>query len=333
MKMQFDKSGRRFFFLTFAVKGRRKVLSRVVEQAGPNGESGAIAELSPAGGAVVELWRNVHRRWPCLTASHFVVMPDHVHLLLVADYRRNPDFDILGWFHRFRREAAGAVAPVLGVPPEDAWEERYWLMLLNAGRPLGTVRRYIRANPARWLWKERHPDRFARRSCLRHLSLDPGLDWTAVGNVTLLDSPFLFPVRLTRRLSVEEHRSAIERALDRARRGAVPVCGFLSPGEKELERRLREDACARWIKTVPYGLPAGFDPGVEDSRALAAGRLLVLSSFPDGIPAVPVSRGNCLLMNKRNGELCRRAAGAADGNGQQPGPCPEPRGSGRKEPT
>ena len=97
MKMQFDKSGRRFFFLTFAVRGRRQVLSRVEEREG----RGAVAVPSAAGEAVAALWRGVHGRCPCLTASHFAVMPDHVHLLLIADYRRQPDFDILDWSFSF----------------------------------------------------------------------------------------------------------------------------------------------------------------------------------------------------------------------------------------
>ena len=64
--------------------------------------------------------------------------------------------------------------------------------------------------------------------------------------------------------------------------------GFLSPAEKELQRRLRVEPRARWIKMVPHGLPPRYDPSVEDSRAFAEGRLLVLSSFPGVHLAVTV---------------------------------------------
>ena len=37
-------------------------------------------ELAPAGEAVAKLWREVHARDPFLTASNFVLMPDHAHL-------------------------------------------------------------------------------------------------------------------------------------------------------------------------------------------------------------------------------------------------------------
>ena len=97
--------------------------------------------------------------------------------------------------------------------------------------------------------------------------------------------------------------------VEKARRGMLPVCGFLSPGEKELERRLRQEPFARWIKTVAHGLPPRFDPTVEDSRFLADGRQLILSSFPSDVPVFPVNYDNCHLMNARNEVLCRRATG------------------------
>ena len=122
----------------------------------------------------------------------------------------------------------------------------------------------------------------------------------------------MFPVRLTRRMSVAQHLPEIEKMVDKARRGMVPVCGFLSPGEKELERRLRAEPYARWIKTVAHGLPPRFDPTVADSRYLAEGRQLFLSSFPVDVPVFPVNYDNCHLMNARNEALCRRAAGEED---------------------
>lgn len=95
MRLQFDKSGRRFFFLTFCVRGRKAVLSRVVEKTGRDGRSGYAVELTPAGESMAALWRGIHARWPFLTASNFIIMPDHLHLLLIVDYTKAREFDIL----------------------------------------------------------------------------------------------------------------------------------------------------------------------------------------------------------------------------------------------
>ena len=48
MRLQFDKSGRRFFFLTFCVRGRREVLSRIVKKTERDSKLGYTVELTPS---------------------------------------------------------------------------------------------------------------------------------------------------------------------------------------------------------------------------------------------------------------------------------------------
>lgn len=158
MKLKFDKSGRRFFFLTFCVRGRRPILSKLVTGHDENGKLTASVILTELGEKIAALWRGVHARHP---------------------------------------------------------------------------------------------------------ALDPTLGWTAIGDLTILASPFMFPVRLTRKMTVEQHQPEIAR----------------------------------------------FDPTAEDSRYLAEGRQLFLSSFPVDVPVFPVNYDNCHLMNARNEALCARANG------------------------
>jgi len=155
-------------------------------------------------------------------------------------------------------------------------------------------------NPARYFWKQDNPDMFQCRANLRHPILDPALPWSAVGDITILASPFLYLVRLTMQKTAAELEGEIATLLDRAAHGWTPVCGFLSPGEREFERRLKALPHSRWIKTVPYGLPLRYDPSVEDSHWLAEHRQLVLSSFDrDEFSPFEVRRNACLAMNER----------------------------------
>ena len=129
-----------------------------------------------------------------------------------------------------------------------------------------------------------------------------------MGDLTLLSSPFLLHVRLTLRRSAEEHASEIATILEKARQGFMPVCGFLSPGEKELLRQFKAEPYARFIRMVPHALPPRYDPSAEDSRELAADRLLILSAFPprtdDGIGTL---RARCLRMNDLAAALCEKS--------------------------
>jgi hypothetical protein len=226
--------------------------------------------LLPCGETVKTLLASMHAAFPCTTVSDFVVMPDHVHALLIVNYAANPSFSPLWAVHRLmdasedawkgtgtagprppitRPEAAallaeaaararlnrghltlsapppgvrGASPPVPPPPPGiPRWNRHAYIELSFDSRQLAAIRRYIRLNPARALWKARHPDRFVRFADIRHPILDPVHRWDAMGNPTLLSSPFLEHVRLTMRKTAEEHAPSIEAILDRARRGTM----------------------------------------------------------------------------------------------------------------
>ena len=347
MKMNLQRFGRKFFFITLATEGRVKTLSRI--------NADASVTLLSAGEAIAAVWRETHSLNAALTASNFVIMPDHIHLLLIANYDIDPDFDVIGWIHGFmaRSEKLAAIANEGASPrtpndtgasprtpnevnsslagargrqsqeakvdsslagvrgrqsPRRLWESRFWLVLSFSSRQLKAIRRYIKLSPARALWKTRHPNRFVRLANVRHPVLDASRRWDAIGNPLLLSSPFLFHVRLTRKMSLEEHKPAIDEIIAKARHGMIPVSGFISPGETETLRRLKEEPLARFIKMLPFALPPKYDPSAEDSRELAADRLLILSGFPQSVAdSGVIFRENCLAMNDMAAAICEKA--------------------------
>ncbi|MBQ7179271.1 MAG: hypothetical protein IJS08_17775, partial [Victivallales bacterium] len=94
MKFPLVNTGRRFFFFTFVVEGRLPVLSRL-----ERGQKRPI--LLPAGERIVEIWRQLHKIEPHFTASDFVIMPDHVHLLLIVNSEGKFRFNPLVFAHWF----------------------------------------------------------------------------------------------------------------------------------------------------------------------------------------------------------------------------------------
>ena len=372
--MHFNRAGRQFFFITIALEGRPKALSRLIDTA-------SRPVLLPGGEAAKAVLVAMHGVFPCATVSDYVIMPDHIHFLLIVDYSRDPAFSPLWASHRLMdavelawqqnggdapkppaellaraiataRQNRGQLtiantpflqqgfgcgshhaptiqqgfgggshhAPAIqqgfgggSLPSLPRWARHCYIELSFDSRQLKTIRRYIRLNPARALWKAHHPDRFIRFADIRHPVLDPARQWDAMGNLTLLGSPFLHHVRLTMRKTAEEHAAEIAETIERAKRGVVPVCGFISPGEKELLRRLKAEPAARFIKTVPFALPLRYDPSAEDSRELAADRMLILSGFPQGTPDSRENlRERCNTMNNFAAALCARAQTLGD---------------------
>ncbi|MBR0197991.1 MAG: hypothetical protein IJQ34_07640 [Kiritimatiellae bacterium] len=305
-------TGRRFFFFTFVVEGRQPVLSRPVR-------GKKRPQLLPIGERVVEFWLSLHKIEPRFTASDFVIMPDHVHLLLIVNSVGEFRFNPLVFAHRFMEATANdGVASDGGCRPRPpanapaggpggaatrrsfAWLRDYWIDISFDSRQLAAIRRYIKMNPARYFWKLDNPDMFRFRANLRHPILDASLPWSAIGDITILATPFLYLVRLTMKKTIAELEDEIAAHIERAKQGWTPVCGFISPGEREFERRLKALPRSRWIKTVPYGLPERYDPSVEDSRWLTAHRQLILSSFDRAeIAPFKITRPGCLAMNAR----------------------------------
>lgn len=380
MKLEFYQNGRQFFFITLAVAGRKKILAEVVDETHeergrapepPRGVGDGVSSTgalkrrvlprsvpSALGERVVALWLKLHTLCPALTASNFVIMPDHVHLLLMVDFARlQGRFNPLVFIHWFRdwSSRAGDVEPVAPrnwfefyepgeVSRVIVWEEGFWLDLAMGSRHLKAIRHYMKLNPARLLWKLRHPDRFkvVKVATARLFSdeergqapeppggaggdggsgespvprLPPVL--TALGDIGLLGSPFLLHVRLTLKKTVAEHAAAIDEIVEKAKRGYIPVSGFLSPGEKEVLRRLKAEPRVRFVKLVPFALPPRYDPSAEDSRELAADRLAIVSLQPETAAirtldirrsqaAAHAFRANCLAMNDLAAALCGR---------------------------
>jgi len=369
MRLDVHRNGVKLFFITFAMVGRQPILSRLVDEM-------SRPELLPLGEWVKEALLAIHQVWAAVGISDFVIMPDHVHFLMVVDFLRAPKFNPLwathrlldaieaGWNHRGQAPeppnavdelfaavergravaaelarsgsaaqgqtaaaANGAVAQAAGAAQAGfgaaspahpvLFERNPWLDLAFDPRQLKAIRHYIRLNPARALWKLRHPDLFV---CHRNLKtarlarLAPR-HFDGIGNLPLLGSPFLFHVRLTLKKTVEEHREAIDEIIDKARHGWVPVSGFISPAEKEALRRLKAEPHARFIRLLPYALPDRYGPSAEDSREIAAGRLAILSPMTktaaisslemrNSAAASHQFRENCLLMNEIGAKLC-----------------------------
>ena len=388
MRLDYAKGGLQFFFVTLASAERRAVFSRLVSE-------GGRPELLDIGELARAALRAVHRVWPAVTVSDYVIMPDHLHFLLIVNYDYDKSIGPLFIAHRVADavemavarglERTGARAPApqatplqLATRPASAEdlapaklaEQRTAEMagLLKASveaanvvaaagglavekglhfgstvggagarapvrsvvfardcyielsfdaRQLKAIRHYIKLNPARALWKLRHPDLFLCHRAIKARRLAPlaPLSFDGIGALPLLGSPFLFHVRLTLKKTVAEHAVAIEEIVEKARHGMVPVSGFISPGEKEALRRLKAEPRARFVKLLPYTLPSRYDPSAEDSREIAAGRLLILSCFRDtpGISSLDMKRNraaahrfrqNCLAMNDIAARLC-----------------------------
>ena len=150
---------------------------------------------------------------------------------------------------------------------------------------------------ARWQLRQDNPQWFAKQTDVVHPRLPPEARWTAYGDRTPLDYPWLEPVIISRRLEGEELEAVVARFLELAREGAVLIGGFISPGERRVAREAAAISRSRLIYLHPWGLSRYKPHGHAAAERLASGLTLALSGFPDTEEAVPC-RENCLCNNR-----------------------------------
>ncbi len=281
-----DYHGKGYYFITFGTLGRRSCLSRIVQ--------GQVV-LEPAGELLMENWWKIAQEDPAYELGVTAVMPDHFHGLAIA--RRKPKYVIGTHVARMEGRVVHALRKQAGDPKLKLWDEGFYDYLsLNLGM-LKAFESYIRDNPTRWQLRYDHPEWFRKQYALQHPRLPAERTWTAYGDRTLLDHPWLVPVVVSTKISAPQHQKRIADILGKVRRGAIPIGGFISPGEREVAAEVTKLPRARIIKLEPWGLRRYKPSGTTATRWLASGRTLVLTGFSDDEPR-DCRRANCLQNNE-----------------------------------
>ena len=276
---------RGFYMVTISTFPRRDCLSRIVM---------AQIELTVLGEMVEEAVKRMSLDSPELEVRQIAIMPDHLHLVLVF---RMPSYHPLGWhLRRMKARVTRYARARMRNPRFCIFAPDYHDAIAFDAQKLDNYVRYVRDNPLRWQWKQNHPEFFCRHFAVQHGRLPAGIPWTAIGDHGLLDSPEIEAVIVHRHIPEVERQRTIERYVTRAKEGVTLIGGFISPGEKEVARRVVGVTEAKIICLMPHGL-RDYKPHGLAVRRLAEGTTLVLSGFPDSVPARPISYGNCHLNN------------------------------------
>lgn len=290
-----DYHARGYYFITIGTLNRRPWLSRI--------KRGQVV-LEPAGELLLEAWRKIALEDPAYELGVTSVMPDHFHGLAIA--RRAPKHVIGTHVSRVEGRVLHAMRKQISDPRLQIWDKQGFYDYLSLDiRMLRAFESYILDNPVRWQLRLDHPEWFSKQYAIQHPRLPRETTWTAYGDATLLDHPSLVPVIVSMKLTETERAARVSEILLKVKEGALPIGGFISPGEREVAAEVSKMPRARIIKLEPWGLKRYKPSGATATRWLASGRSLVLTGFPDEEPA-ECRRKNCL----KNNDWVRQIAGA-----------------------
>jgi putative transposase len=146
----YDYSRPGFYFVTICTKYHTHWFGEVT-----NNE----IVLNAAGTILQSVWNTLPDRFPGLRLDEFVVMPNHIHGIVVLTKHvcyRHPGTRVL------TRPTLGAIicdykaaAPYLirrsGRSPDFVWQNNFYDVIIDSQPMLQEIRFYIRSNPERWI--------------------------------------------------------------------------------------------------------------------------------------------------------------------------------------
>ena len=114
-------------------------------------EPGAAIQFSPAGQTIEKFWKMIPRWYPNVSLDDWQIMPNHFHgILFIAEQKEGVTLGLI--INQFKAECTKDIRN-MGLK-DFAWQPRFHDHIVRNAKDLERVQRYIRENPAAWLYGE-----------------------------------------------------------------------------------------------------------------------------------------------------------------------------------
>jgi len=144
---EFDYSTVGAYFITVCTKERKNYFW---EDVGTTIGRPSDVNLSHYGKMVDDAINNISKIYPCVTVDHYVIMPDHIHLLLMIHAVDNGRPMVVPTIDRIIKQMKGYVSKQIGC---SIWQGRFFDHIIRNRDDYNEHVEYIRENPVRWYYK------------------------------------------------------------------------------------------------------------------------------------------------------------------------------------
>jgi REP-associated tyrosine transposase len=111
--------------------------------------------------AVSSEWRALSDRFPSVQPDEFIVMPNHVHgVLMINEDESSSRVALAQVVSAFKSLAAIKCNRLLGRADRPFWQRNYYERIVRDEDELSRVRQYIRDNPEKWAYDKNNPANF-----------------------------------------------------------------------------------------------------------------------------------------------------------------------------
>ncbi len=226
-----------------------------------------------------------------IAVNSFVLMPNHLHLLIhihrTTNQRQSNLVRVVEKLILFLNEAyKGIYTDVTFDPVQSSWDDSIAFTREAEMR----MRRYIKQNPQRALL--RSDSSYCKRKT--YLAKD-GRKWWFYGNFDLVKRPTILAVECSRKICPASPLwNRWQTAAKRITTGCAAIGTFMSPCEKMTQTTILQ-AGGALIILLPEGISPYWHPGEEMERYCAQGRILYLTPFEheEARPSAAVLYARC----------------------------------------
>ena len=154
----YDYGADGWYFVTICTKNRVHYFGEIVETRN-------CASLQPTETGMVanDYWLQIPQHYPFVQLDAFVVMPDHIHGILVFNKPEKTDWNPNQFGVQSRNLAAVIRAFKSTVKRHTiqnkiafAWQARFYDRIIRSQQELDAVRNYIKTNPEKWILTEKN---------------------------------------------------------------------------------------------------------------------------------------------------------------------------------
>jgi len=140
----YDYSLNGAYFITICTQHRISYFGHIHEQ---------VMHLNPVGEMVQEIWNRIGERFPAIECDLSVVMPNHIHgILVISQENKNNIIDAVQWFKSLTTNLYGKGVRENGwrVYKGKLWQRSFNDHIIRSEVALNELRKYVLYNPAMW---------------------------------------------------------------------------------------------------------------------------------------------------------------------------------------
>lgn len=147
---EYDYSQNGAYFVTVCTHERQRSLSKIVGDGSP--------VPLPLGQIAEEMIRRLPEKYPCMTVDNYVIMPDHIHMLLRIDRAigtgdPSPTLgNVIGWY---KYQVTKQANLVFGTAGTRRFQRSYYDHVIRNRQDYDEIWQYIDNNPRKWVMQNR----------------------------------------------------------------------------------------------------------------------------------------------------------------------------------